>query len=42
MMACLRTVGARAVGEFWVDDHMRNIPDHFHATRVPAAASSVR
>ena len=27
--------------EHYVDDHMRNIPDHYHAHARPAAASSV-
>jgi len=29
--------GSTAAGrsEFWVDDHMRNIPDHFHAHARP-------
>ena len=35
MLACLKTVAAERVGEFWVDDHMRNIPDHFHAHARP-------
>jgi hypothetical protein len=33
-------VAAARVGEFWIDDHMRNIPDHFHAHARPRAASS--
>ena len=35
MMARLRDVAVERVGEFWVDDHMRNIPDHFHAHARP-------
>ena len=35
MQAKLREVAAVRVGEFWVDDHMRNIPDHFHAHARP-------
>jgi hypothetical protein len=35
MQARLREVAARRVGEFWIDDHMRNIPDHFHAHARP-------
>ena len=31
MQAKLRDVAAERVGEFWIDGHMRNIPDHFHA-----------
>lgn len=26
----------------WFDDHMRNIPDHYHAHGRPRAASSER
>jgi hypothetical protein len=35
MLARLREVAARQVGEHWIDDHMRNIPDHFHAHARP-------
>ena len=35
MQAQLREVAAERVGEFWIDDHMRNIPDHFHAHARP-------
>jgi hypothetical protein len=35
MHQALRAVGSREVGEFWVDDHMRNIPDHWHAHARP-------
>jgi hypothetical protein len=35
MLGCLRRVATERVGEFWVDDHMRNIPDHFHAHARP-------
>jgi hypothetical protein len=28
-------VAAREVGEFFIDDHMRNIPDHWHAHARP-------
>jgi hypothetical protein len=31
----LREVAVREVGEFWLDDHMRNIPDHWHAHARP-------
>ena len=31
----LREVAATRLGEFWVDDHMRNIPDHYHAHGRP-------
>ena len=32
----LTDVAAKQFGEFWVDDHMRNIPDHWHAHGRPA------
>jgi hypothetical protein len=35
MDARLREVAAERVGEFWIDGHMRNIPDHFHAHARP-------
>jgi hypothetical protein len=35
MLERLRAVAADRLGEFWVDDHMRNIPDHFHAHARP-------
>ena len=35
MQERLRAVAAERVGEFWVDGHMRNIPDHFHAHARP-------
>ena len=35
MQAKLREIAAERVGEFWIDDHMRNIPDHFHAHARP-------
>ncbi|HEU5323110.1 MAG TPA: hypothetical protein VFX28_20055, partial [Methylomirabilota bacterium] len=31
MHARLREVGAAQLGDFWLDAHMRNIPDHWHA-----------
>jgi len=31
----LREVATAQLGEFWVDGHMRNIPDHFHAHARP-------
>ena len=31
----IREVAAREVGEFFIDDHMRNIPDHWHAHARP-------
>ena len=31
----LREVAAAQLGEFWVDAHMRNIPDHYHAHARP-------
>src|ERR1044072_1916705 len=35
MLARLGEVATQRVGEYWVDDHMRNIPDHFHAHARP-------
>lgn len=35
MHACLREVAIQQVGEFYIDDHMRNIPDHYHAHGRP-------
>ena len=35
MRARLREVAAARLGEVWVDDHMRNIPDHYHAHARP-------
>ena len=35
MRARLRQVAAAQVGAFWVDEHMRNIPDHWHAHARP-------
>ena len=35
MHDCLRDVTATRFGEFYVDDHMRNIPDHYHAHGRP-------
>jgi hypothetical protein len=35
MRARLREVAAARLGEFWVDDHMRNIPDHYHVHARP-------
>ena len=31
----IREVAAREVGDFFIDDHMRNIPDHYHAHARP-------
>ncbi len=31
----LREVAAEQLGEFWIDGHMRNIPDHYHAHARP-------
>jgi hypothetical protein len=31
----LRAVATARLGEFWIDDHMRNIPDHWHAHARP-------
>jgi hypothetical protein len=35
MRAKLIEVAQRQVGEFWIDGHMRNIPDHYHAHARP-------
>ena len=35
MMDRLRDVAVTEFGEFYVDDHMRNIPDHYHAHGRP-------
>jgi len=36
MRTQLHAVAEREVGPYWVDDHMRNIPDHWHAHARPA------
>lgn len=38
----LGEVATRLLGEFWVDDHMRNIPDHYHAHARPRGGSRRR
>lgn len=35
MLARLHDVARTQVGAFWVDHHMRNIPDHWHAHARP-------
>ena len=35
MDTCIRTVAAAQFGEFYIDGHMRNIPDHYHAHARP-------
>ena len=35
MRARLHDVAQAEVGEYYVDDHMRNIPDHWHAHARP-------
>jgi len=35
MMDRLHDVAVKEFGEFYVDDHMRNIPDHYHAHGRP-------
>jgi hypothetical protein len=35
MHRALRSVAAAELGEFWIDDRMRNIPDHYHAHARP-------
>jgi hypothetical protein len=36
MHARLHDVASTRLGDFWIDDHMRNIPDHWHAHARPA------
>jgi hypothetical protein len=36
MLAHLKDVAQTHVGEHWLDQHMRNIPDHWHAHARPA------
>jgi hypothetical protein len=35
MRAKLTEIAQREIGEFWLDTHMRNIPDHYHAHARP-------
>ena len=35
MLTRLREVARAELGAFWLDDHMRNIPDHWHAHARP-------
>ena len=35
MRARLHEVATAQIGEYYVDDHMRNIPDHWHAHARP-------
>jgi hypothetical protein len=35
MLAKVREVAAARLGDAYVDDHMRNIPDHWHAHARP-------
>jgi hypothetical protein len=35
MLTRLRDVARAHVGAHWIDDHMRNIPDHWHAHARP-------
>ncbi|HXJ79023.1 MAG TPA: hypothetical protein VMS64_10120 [Candidatus Methylomirabilis sp.] len=35
MQERIRVVAAAQLGEFYIDDHMRNIPDHYHAHARP-------
>jgi hypothetical protein len=32
----LEEVATARLGAYWIDDHMRNIPDHYHAHARPA------
>ena len=36
MLGHLKNVADREIGEHWLDRHMRNIPDHWHAHARPA------
>ena len=38
MRAKLIEIAQREIGEFWLDTHMRNIPDHYHAHARPKGA----
>ena len=38
MLDRLAEVATAQFGDHWVDGHMRNIPDHFHAHARPAGA----
>ena len=31
----IREIAVDQFGEFYIDDHMRNIPDHYHAHARP-------
>jgi hypothetical protein len=32
----LEEVAGAQLGQYWIDDHMRNIPDHYHAHARPS------
>ena len=36
MLGHLKSVAQRQIGDHWLDRHMRNIPDHWHAHARPA------
>ena len=36
MLAHLKDVAQTEIGDHWLDQHMRNIPDHWHAHARPA------
>ena len=36
MLSHLNRVAERELGDFWIDDRMRNIPDHWHVHARPA------
>ncbi|MGH7313152.1 MAG: hypothetical protein ACREJV_08270 [Candidatus Rokuibacteriota bacterium] len=42
MRRALRDVGTREIGKCWLDEHMRNIPDHWHAHARPDGGFSRR
>jgi len=42
MTAMLTRVAGAHFDDFWVDDHRRNIPDHWHAHARPSGAAGLR
>ncbi len=41
MIAMLERVAGARFAEFWVDDHRRNIPDHWHAHARPKGPAAL-
>jgi hypothetical protein len=35
MLEQIKLIAVEQLGEFYLDDHMRNIPDHYHAHARP-------